>query len=179
MLHPYQILVPLLSLFFVRVDLTDLIPLTVPVESLQVLDGDTVVAGKGSYFLRVRLLGIDAPEKGQPFLSGKGDAGVYSTECLKELLLKEAHYNVRIEGFDMYGRILGNVNDVVKRALQEGCAGLYPHARFSSKRERGEHLRIQARAQRERVGVWGRGGYQRPMLWRKLSKRSAVRPLHR
>lgn len=84
MRRPYQILMPLLSLFLVRVDLTDLFPLTVPVKVLKVYDGDTILVSHGSYQMKIRLSRIDSPEKGQPFMNGAGDAGAYSGHCLKK-----------------------------------------------------------------------------------------------
>ena len=83
MRRPYQILLPLLSLFFVRVDLTDLFPLQLAVKVLKVYDGDTVSVQYGNHIWKVRLAKIDAPEKGQPFLSDKKDAGRWSQQCLR------------------------------------------------------------------------------------------------
>jgi endonuclease YncB( thermonuclease family) len=172
MRHPYQILLPLLSLFFCRVDLTDLFPLRYEVKLVEVLDGDTVIVQKDGYLWRIRLSKIDAPEKGQPFIKG-GDAGEMSTKCLRHTLGKRK-LTLEIEKFDIYRRILGDIGvnlDLVAR----GCAPLYPYAKFNSKGEKARYLRAQSRAKRLRLGLWAHGGFRQPKLWRKTSKRSAGR----
>ncbi len=169
----YQILLPLLSLFFCRVDLTDLIPLRYEVEIKEILDGDTLVVKKGSYTWKVRLSKIDAPELGQAFLSG-GDAGKKSTECLRRTL-KKHHLILEIEHFDMYRRILGDMGELTLDLVESGCAPLYPYSRFKSRKEKGVFLRALKKARHLRKGLWAHGGFRRPNLWRKTSKRSAVR----
>lgn len=171
MRYPYQILIPLLSLFFCRVDLTDLFPLDYEVQIVEVLDGDTVEVRKGSYSWRIRLSKIDAPEMGQPFFVG-GDAGKMSKECLLRLFEKRSHH-LEIEKFDIYRRILGDLSQLNYKLVSEGCAPLYPHARFSSRKEKGMYLRAMERARRLKLGLWNNGGFRQPKLWRKTSKRSA------
>lgn len=171
MRHPYQILLPLLSLFFCRVDLTDLIPLKYKVDLVEVLDGDTITVRKGSYHWRIRLSKIDAPEKGQPFIRG-GDAGEMSTKCLRREL-KKRELMLEIERFDIYRRILGDLGRVNFDLVSKGCAPLYPFTRFASRREKGEFLRAQKRAKDLKLGMWASGGFRQPKLWRKASRRSA------
>lgn len=167
MLHPYQILLPLLSLFWVRVDLTDLFPLNLPVKVVEIHDGDTVTVLAGRTTMKVRLSRIDAPELHQTFLSGK-NAGFLSRDCVKNLLHEEEV--LRIDGFDMYHRTLGDVGGVNFKAVVNGCAGIYPHAQFSSVTEKWEFVRACNEAKKNRRGVWAFGGYMVPKKWRKLSK---------
>lgn len=169
----YQILVPLLSLFWVRVDLTDLFPLELPVKVVEILDGDTVVVRKGNFTMKVRLSRIDAPEMSQNFHLSRKRAGVFSRDCLAQLIPQEAL--LRVEGFDVYRRILGDISGVNFLAVKNGCAGLYPHAQFSSVQEKWKYLRALTEAKRARRGVWARGGYMLPKKWRKLSKGSGSR----
>jgi micrococcal nuclease len=178
MLGPYQILLPLLSLFLVRVDLTDMFPLALRVEIVTVLDGDTVDVLEGKRVLRIRLNKIDAAEKKQTFLSSPGSAGAVSLACMKRLLTKK-FYTLRIEKQDMYGRLLGDIDELNFGLIQAGCAGLYPHAQFTSQKEKFDYLRALKEAKRRRLGVWNFGGYQTPKIWRKLSRRGADRPSHR
>jgi endonuclease YncB( thermonuclease family) len=173
---PYQILWPLLSLFLVRVDLTDLFPLTMTVDILEVYDGDTVLIGKGSFRQKVRITTIDAPEKGQPFLLGKGDAGDFSRSCLLQKLSSKGE--LTIKGHDMYGRILGDINEVSFELIKEGCSALYPHATFSSRQEKIRYAQAWLKARKLRRGVWAFGGFEQPKAWRKkyrFSKRVAHR----
>lgn len=176
MRRPYQILLPLLSLFLVRVDLTDLFPLTLNVQLVRFLDGDTAVVKHGGQLITVRFSGVDAPEKGQPFLSGDGDAGVSSTKCVREILDKQKDLKLQIYGQDMYKRILGDLSGLNLMSVRKGCVALYPHARFSSKREKWQFIHALAQAKKQKLGIWKKGGFQTPKLWRKKSsKRNEVR----
>ena len=169
MWRPYQILWPLFSLFIVRVDLTDLSPMTFSVQILKVYDGDTVLVRKGSFEHKVRLSRIDAPEKGQPYLTGSGDAGKMAGECLKKNLSK--HAVLRVGGQDIYGRILGDLDDVSLRLVQQGCVAIYPHAHFNSLKEKYIYLGDYFKARRLRKGIWAFGGFMQPKAWRKKNKR--------
>lgn len=176
MIHPYQILLPLLSLFWVRVDLTDLLPIRVPVEIVDIMDGDTLTVMAGRTRMRVRLSKIDAPEIGQRFHLGAADAGVASRKCLRNLVPEKSL--LVIEGFDIYHRTLGDVGGLNLQSIKHGCGGLYPHATFSSIREKMLFLRMQTEAKRNRRGLWSRGGYMVPKKWRRISKRSGSRSSH-
>lgn len=165
----YQILMPLLSLFFVRVDLTDLYPLNIPVHVNQVLDGDTVEVSKGNFRFRVRLNYIDAPEKGQKTFKFNQDAGLFAKNCLAKHLSQNE--TLTIFGFDQYSRVLGKFNKINLKLVQEGCVSLYPYSKFESKRERGEYIRAYFKARSERIGLWKYGGFKRPIHYRKSLKR--------
>lgn len=171
--RPYQILMPLLSLFLVRVDLTDLFPLKIPVKVLKVYDGDTVLVRHGSLEMKVRFAKIDSPEKGQPFFGSTRDAGEYSKRCLEKIIQKEAILAVEKE--DIYGRILGDLDGLSLKLIKHGCTTLYPHATFDSRKEKMEFLRALKKAKASRRGLWQYGGFRQPKLWRKFSKRNAHR----
>lgn len=173
--RPYQILLPLLSLFLVRVDLTDLYPLKIPVKVLKVYDGDTVLVSHGNYQFKVRLLKIDSPEKGQPFLTKKGDSGLHSTVCLQRLAPIHSEQELWIVKEDIYGRILGELKGISLKLIEKGCTTLYPHGEFSSVREKYQYLRALKKAKAQRVGLWSLGGIRQPKLWRKSSKRISHR----
>lgn len=177
MRRPYQILIPLLSLFLTRVDLTDLYPVTMNVDILKVYDGDTLLVKRRSFQQKVRLSRIDAPEKGQPYISQEGNAGEYSKDCLKRLSHRTGE--LQIYGIDMYGRILGDVDQLSLKLIQAGCTPIYPHARFRSVSEKFLYLRELDKAKRSRLGLWARGGILQPKLYRKLSKRFNRRVSHR
>lgn len=176
MIYPYQFLLPLLSLFWVRVDLTDLFPLEVQVHILNIRDGDTLTVKSGSQIFKVRLSRIDAPELHQYFLGTKIDAGIVSRNCLRNIAKKETV--LRIEGMDIYHRILGDAGGLNYQAVVNGCSGIYPHANFSSVTEKMIYLRALMKARKERRGVWAFGGYMLPKKWRKISKRNEGRQWH-
>jgi endonuclease YncB( thermonuclease family) len=146
MARTYHFIIPLLSIFLVRVDLTDLYPLHLEASELQVLDGDTVRVKLGGSWQKVRLQFIDAPELGQDVVGEK------SANCLKKNL--SFPWIIKVDGFDLYGRILGDVNGVSIHLIQEGCAYLYTYARFHHLRQKGDYLRAQDHARRLKRGLW-------------------------
>lgn len=159
-----------------RVDLTDLFPLKLRVQIVEISDGDTLKVRHGRKTIKVRLSKIDAPEMGQPFHGSKLDAGKFSRSCLKRITPKEGI--LTITGMDMYHRVLGDFEGVNFKAVSSGCSGIYPHAGFSSVNEKMQFLKALIRAKKERRGVWARGGYVLPKKWRKISKRSGYRSSH-
>lgn len=171
----YQILWPLFSLFLVRVDLTDLWPLQIPVKLVKVYDGDTVLVRYGTTDVKVRLLKLDAPEKGQLFFKGEGDAGQVAKRCFSKLIEKETRLVLKPYATDIYGRMLGEINDLSLRAIQNGCATLYPHSTFDSLEEKYLFLKSLREAKRLRKGIWNFSGFKQPKIWRKTNKRSARR----
>lgn len=168
----------MLSLFLVRVDLTDLFPLELKVKLLKVYDGDTVLLSHGSYYFKLRFSKIDSPEKGQFFLFGNGDAGFLSLNCLSRFLKKEKKLMAKIEGVDIYKRYLGDINNLSFRLIEEGCTTIYPYARFDSKKEKFTYLTHFRKAKASRRGLWRVGGLLQPKIWRKTSKQTSHRPWH-
>ena len=166
--RPYQILYPLFSLFLVRVDLTDLKAVTMNVQILKVYDGDTVLVKRGFFESKVRLSAIDAPEKAQSFLSGKKGAGELSKKCLVQMLKSNAQLS--IYGFDIYGRILGDLDGISFILIQKGCVSLYPHAKFDNPQEKYRYLRALMKAKKLKRGLWAFGGIEQPKAWRKKNK---------
>ena len=68
----------------------------------RVIDGDTVVLNLAiTNQIHVRLTGIDAPERGQPFYS---ESGAYLN-----MMLKRAPITFTSNGIDRYGRTLGTL----------------------------------------------------------------------
>lgn len=173
----YQILMPLLSLFLVRVDLTDLYPLRLGVKLLKVYDGDTVLLGYGSYEMRLRFSRIDAPELGQPTFDKKRDAGLLSKKCLENLVEVGREYELKIERYDMYGRILGDLEGLSLRLIEKGCVTLYPYSGFKNENEKFIYLKALKRAKSQRVGLWNFGGYRQPMIWRRTKKKNGPQRL--
>ena len=69
---------------------------------VRVIDGDTYVMLSGSSTYHLRLLGVDAPEQGQPF-------GAQATDSVARLLAPGRVVLVTRAGRDLYGRTLGAV----------------------------------------------------------------------
>lgn len=114
-----------------------------------VVDGDTITLGDG---VKVRYLGINAPEQGQPFFS----------EALglnrKLVAGKRVRLELDAERRDRYGRLLAYVfvgDEMVNlRLIREGLAHVLvipPNLRYSD-----AFIRVQREARAARRGIWGR-----------------------
>jgi endonuclease YncB( thermonuclease family) len=168
---PYQYLLPLLSLFIARVDLTDIFPLRIPVRIIKIMDGDTLRVEGGGKIYKLRISRIDSAEKGQPFSNDpNSDAGMVAKKCLENVLAGMKDFHLLIEKRDIYGRTLGDIDGLSFKLVQNGCAGLYPYAQFSSKKEKLLYMTAYVNARHERKGVWKFGGYELPKNWRKKHK---------
>ena len=88
---------------------------------VRVSDGDTVVILEHSEQTKIRLLGIDAPEKSMPF----------GRVCTSRLAFKIAGREVTVDiiGTDQYGRSLGKIllggKDINLSQVEDGCAWHY------------------------------------------------------
>lgn len=121
-------------------------------ESIAVQDGDSFVLRTGDgRKLRIRIEGIDAPEKGQPF------AGVSRRHLAG--LLRDRSLRLEVRKVDRYGRQVARVHDggtdVGLAQLQAGLAWFY--RRYQSEQEpevRRAYARAEARARDAAVGLW-------------------------
>lgn len=87
-----------------------------------VMDGDTIdVLDRSNSKHRIRLAGIDAPEKAQAF-------GTRSKQALSELVYKK-QVRVTYSTKDMYGRVIGQVVvdevDANRNMVEQGLAWVY------------------------------------------------------
>lgn len=129
---------------------------------VRVADGDTfTLLTDGDRQVRVRLHGIDCPERGQPY------SGV-ATEHLKALL---AMGNIRVEQLntDRYGRTIGmvyaggiNVNESLL------AAGLAWH--YTSFDRNPDWARLEVKARAQRLGLWAEPDAVAPWDWRKRKR---------
>lgn len=128
-----------------------------------IADGDTLtVLDDTNTQHKVRLAGIDAPERGQPF-------GTKARERLGELAMgKDAM--VHAEGRDKYGRVIARIEiggkDVGQRMVADGLAWHY--TRFD-KDPRLAAAEQAARAARR--GLWADKEPVAPWEWRASEKR--------
>lgn len=114
-----------------------------------VSDGDTITVLAGTEQVKVRLNGIDCPERGQPF-------GGKARQLTSELAFGK-RVTVRPFGHDRYGRVLGEVLLPGGRVLNEElvAAGMAWHyTRYS---DDATLARLERRAREARVGVWSEG----------------------
>ena len=130
----------------------------------RVLDGDTLEFMYQWRPVRVRLWGIDAPEKGQPY-------GEASRECLARLVLWEKVV-VEPRDTDRYGRVVAvvYVDDTVNvnlRLVREGCAWVYRQYNREA-----VFVGAEEEARRRGLGLWRLPASQRvpPWEWRRKSR---------
>ena len=161
-----------------------LIPLSVLAETLigkvvKIADGDTVtiVDNQGQKH-RIRLAGIDAPEKDQPY-------GDVSTQSLVELL-SDKTVTIKYEKLDRHKRIVGKVlvdppGEVFCMAL--GCvkkidagleqikAGFAWHYKYyqmeQSEEDRSIYSEAELDARIKKIGLWKDEEPMAPWVWRR------------
>lgn len=127
-----------------------------------IADGDTLTLLVGTTQLKVRLWGIDAPEKAQAF-------GTRSKQGLADASFgREAE--VEVMGHDRYGRTLGRVRvagrDVNLGQVKAGLAWWY--AQYSPKAFDIQAAELAAR--KARVGLWVDVGPVAPWEFRKAGR---------
>ncbi len=137
---------------------------------VRVYDGDTIKAVGYDIEIKVRLVGIDAPEtskgkrkSGQPF-------GRQAEKHLASLVLNKM-VDIKGYGSDRYGRILAeiyiddkNVNlEMVKTGYAEVYSGRSPRGLYMK-----EYKKAEDGARGSGQGIWSQGdNYISPALWRK------------
>ncbi len=142
---------------------------------VRVIDGDTIeVLGSGNRRERVRLAGIDAPERAQPYSR-------HSRDALAALV---AGRSVRIDGrkSDRWGRRVGNVfvddRDVGLAMVQAGLA--WHFARFAHEQAPDAALayaQAQQLAREARIGLWAEDDPVPPWLFR--TQQNNTKPAYR
>jgi len=169
------IIISLISLFFCSPVFAD----TIQGKVVKVADGDTVtILDDGGKKHRIRLAGIDAPEKDQSY----GDT---STQGLVELVSGKT-VTIEYEKRDRYKRIVGKVLvdppgevfcmalDCVKKidaGLEQIKRGLAWHfKKYQSeqeKKDRKAYSDAEILARRNQVGLWKDNGAIPPWDWRR------------
>ncbi|MCB5223868.1 MAG: thermonuclease family protein [Candidatus Cloacimonadaceae bacterium] len=130
---------------------------------VKVQDGDTITLLVGSTQHKIRLQGIDCPEKGQPF-------GTVSTKFTSDSVFGKT-VTVEWEEKDRYGRVLGDVIYDGKKSLSEELvkAGLAWHYKQYSKDPVLAALEIKARTTKK--GLWADKNPIPPWEWRKQKRK--------
>jgi endonuclease YncB( thermonuclease family) len=128
-------------------------------------DGDSLTVLVDRTEVRVRLAGIDAPERGQP----------YASASRRALARRVAGREVLVEasGRDGFGRTLGVVSvdgaDVNRAQVRDGMAWVF--RRFS---QDAALLALEEDARRERRGLWRDARPETPWSFRERNQRRPV-----
>jgi len=134
-----------------------------------VADGDTVtVLDPSNKQHRIRLLGIDAPERSQDF-------GTNARRHLSDLVFGK-QVAVRYDKTDQYGRTLGKVmlgdRDINREMLRAGLAWHYKYyERDQPARDRDVYSFEEARARKLRLGLWSQTSPTPPWDFRRGESR--------
>ena len=131
-----------------------------------IADGDTLTvldATKTRH--RIRLVGIDAPEKGQPF-------GQACKKSLSDLAYNRA-VAVESNKLDRYGRVIGKVlvdgQDANLVQVRRGCGWHYKqYQNEQSLDDRLSYNAAEETARSGRVGLWADPSPMPPWEWRKI-----------
>lgn len=134
---------------------------------VHVADGDTITVETAAIAkLKVRLYGIDAPEKAQPY--GPQAAGI-----MKQLVLGK-EIKLEVQGTDRYGRKLARVYcdgvDINAKMLEQGAAWHYK--RYDTSYKFQAYAELEQRAQKAKKGLWNREKPVAPWDYRKSVKKS-------
>lgn len=128
---------------------------------IQVWDGDSMAVSTTNGPQQIRIFGIDAPEKDQPF-------GAQAKRYL-ERLLKNQEVSIEPLEQDSYQRTIANVTqqqrNVANLLVEQGFAWAYRRYNPPS-----ELIEREDRAKRERRGLWQNSQPTPPWLWRKKAK---------
>lgn len=133
-----------------------------------VSDGDTItVLDSNNIQYKVRLAGIDAPEKKQPF-------GQVSKRSLSELVFNKAVV-VDWSKFDRYERIVGKVwvNDLDANLEQVKRGLAWHYAKYKKEQpleDRLSYLHAEEAARGSKTGLWIEPNPIPPWDWRKATR---------
>jgi endonuclease YncB( thermonuclease family) len=154
---------PLLALTLLAAPLASAETLTGRV--VGIADGDTITGLDSTNDQhKVRLAGIDAPEKRQPF-------GNVAKQNLARLVARKA-VSVEYVKFDRYRRLVGKVTvngvDVQLEQLRAGLAWWYKkYERDQSPQDRVTYAAVEQEAQKARRGLWQEKEPVAPWEWRR------------
>lgn len=140
----------------------------IPAHVVGITDGDTVTAVTAqNKQIKVRLAGIDAPERGQPF-------GKASKQALSDLAFDR---DVILDGdkVDRYGRLVAKIEvdgrDINLEMVARGFAWWYrTYAAEQTPDDRKLYEAAESDARRARLSLWSESGPVPPWEWRREEK---------
>lgn len=153
------------KLKFLLLLLTPLFLFALSGKVIKVTDGDTIkILTPANEQVKIRLYGIDAPEKKQPF-------GRKSKEFLAGLIVGK-FVEIEEHGKDRYKRTLGVVyygdEDINAKMVSSGYAWAF--VRYSDRYEKQENF-----AKRQKLGLWQDKNPIPPCVWRMNENKSKLR----
>jgi endonuclease YncB( thermonuclease family) len=133
-----------------------------------ITDGDTLtLLDTTNSQHKIRLAGIDTPEKGQPF-------GQVCKQSLSDLVFNQP-VDIQWDKLDRYGRVIGKVvkngTDVNLEQIKSGCAWHYKkYQNEQSPADREKYSSAETNARAARSGLWVDPNPVPPWGWRHRSR---------
>jgi endonuclease YncB( thermonuclease family) len=137
---------------------------------VRIADGDTfTILTQDKQQVKVRMHGIDAPEKAQDF-------GQVSRQRLSDLIFNKQVY-IDQKDKDRYGRIVGTVYDVKMMCINEEMlrSGMAWHYTQYDKSAKWQALQEEAR--KNKTGLWAGPQPVAPWDWRKEKQAKQQQPI--
>ena len=131
-----------------------------------VTDGATIKVMHKGKEEKIRLYGIDCPEKGQPF-------GRKAKEFTSAMVFGKT-VAVYVRGFDKYGRTIGDVILPGRRVLNQELVAAGLAWWYKKYAPRDDTLRVlEEQARTKKLGLWADPNPVPPWCWRKGQKKAA------
>jgi micrococcal nuclease len=136
---------------------------------IKIFDGDSFLVAQGSLKVEVRLWGIDAPEKGQPY-------GDQARQLLSNLAYQK-NVTLIIHTQDQYNRqvaevILPDGRNLNEEILRAGLAWWYQHYAPDQK----QFQSLEAAARQQKLGLWADPKPTPPWDWRSKNETATADP---
>jgi len=135
---------------------------------IRVYDGDTLLASGHDITIKVRLVGIDAPETSK----GKRKSGQPFSQAAKKHLSKLVlgkTVDIRGYGLGRYNRVLGVVFadgvNINLEMIRSGMAEVY-RGRPPKSLDMDPYWKAEREAKKRRIGIWSLKNYISPKEWR-------------
>jgi len=153
----------ILLLFFINV-LVFVNSETFDAKVIRVSDGDTIVVILVDKKIKIRLYGIDAPEKNQ-------DYGNKATKNLSRYVLNRV-VEIDEKAVDRYGRLVAVIyfegENINLKMLFDGLAWAY--IQYLNKNDKAEYINAERQAKEEKRGLWEDNNTIPPWKFRKIQK---------
>lgn len=137
-----------------------------PAKVVSVSDGDTITVLHNGLQEKIRLYGIDTPEKNQDY--GQQAKQITST------LIAGRQVDIETKAGDRYGRTVGlvtvdgqSLNELI---VQNGYAWVY--RQYCKERFCSDWILLEQQARRQKKGLWAGSAIVPPWEWRRQSKES-------
>jgi len=144
---------------------------------LRIIDGDTVHVkdNMANKIYKVRLLGIDAPEKNQNY--GKQSAS-FLKEIIEEKYIKIISTPTKNNTYtvDRYNRVLGKIifenQDINHLMIEKGMAWHYKKYKNNQPIEdQQSYNEAEISARKNNIGLWSTNNPMPPWSWRKINRK--------